>query len=149
MAKFIYSMQNILNLKEKLEEQKKAAFGLAKSKLDEEQNKLDNLYMKKNHYQLKLIECFSSRLDLMNIKKNEEALKVVQIKIEQQCIVVKQAERQVELARIQLTEAMKERKTHEKLREKAFEAFKSEVLHEESKEVDELVSFKYGKAKGE
>lgn len=149
MAKFIYSMQNILNLKEKLEEQKKAAFGLAKSKLDEEQNKLDNLYMKKNHYQLQLIECFSSHLDLMNIKKNEEALKVVQIKIEQQCIVVKQAERQVELARIQLTEAMKERKTHEKLREKAFEAFKSEVLHEESKEVDELVSFKYGKAKGE
>lgn len=149
MAKFIYSMQNILNLKEKLEEQKKAAFGLAKSKLDEEQNKLDNLYMKKNHYQLQLIECFSSRLDLLNIKKNEEALKVVQIKIEQQCIVVKQAERQVELARIQLTEAMKERKTHEKLREKAFEAFKSEVLHEESKEVDELVSFKYGKAKGE
>lgn len=149
MAKFIYSMQNILNLKEKLEEQKKAAFGLAKSKLDEEQNKLDNLYMKKNHYQLQLIECFSSRLDLLNIKKNEEALKVVQIKIEQQCIVVKQAERQVELARIQLTEAMKERKTHEKLREKAFEAFKREVLHEESKEVDELVSFKYGKAKGE
>ena len=55
----------------------------------------------------------------------------------------------MELARIQLTEAMKERKTHEKLREKAFEEFKSELLHEESKEVDELVSFKYGKAKGE
>ena len=149
MAKFVYSMQNLLNLKEKLEEQKKAAFGLAKSKLDEEQNKLEDLYRKKDHYQLQLIECFSSRLDLMNIKKNEEALKVVQIKIEHQCIVVKQAERQVELARIQLTEAMKERKTHEKLREKAFEAFKSEVIHEEGKEVDELVSSKYGKAKGE
>lgn len=149
MAKFVYEMQNLLNLKEKLEEQKKATFGMAKSKLDEEQKRLEDLYEKKAGYQKNLVECFSSKLDLRNIKKNEEALKIVQIKIEQQSIVVKQAERQVELARIQLTEAMKERKTHEKLREKAFEVFKSELLHEEGKEVDELVSFKYGNAKGE
>jgi len=149
MAKFVYEMQNLLNLKEKLEEQKKAAFGVAKSKLDEEEQKLEELFYKKAGYQQRLVECFSSKLDLADIKKNEEALKIVQMKIEHQSIIVKQAERQVELARIQLTEAMKERKTHEKLREKAFEAFKSELLHEEGKEVDELVSFKYGNAKGE
>lgn len=149
MAKFIYGMQNLLNLKEKLEEQKKAAFGVAKSKLDEEERKLEVLLAKKEHYQNALVACFSLKLDLAAIKKNETAIKVIQTNIEHQNILIKQAERQVELARIQLTEAMKERKTHEKLREKAFEEFKSELLHEESKEVDELVSFKYGKAKGE
>lgn len=149
MAKFIYNMQNLLNLKEKLEEQKKAAFGLAKAKLDEEQELLKHFHAQKRQYQNALVACFSSRLNLADIKKNEEALKVVQMKIEHQSIVVKQAERQVELARVQLTEAIKERKTHEKLREKAFEAFKSDLIHEESKEVDELVSFKYGIAKGE
>lgn len=149
MAKFIYSMQNLLNLKEKLEEQKKAAFGVAKAKLDEEERKLEEMFHKKEYYQQELIECFSSKLDLVAIRKNENAIKVIQTNIEYQKILIKQAERQVDLARIQLTEAMKERKTHEKLREKAFEAFKSELLHEESKEVDELVSFKYGKAKGE
>lgn len=149
MTKFIYGMQNLLNLKEKLEEQKKAAFGVAKSKLDEEERKLEVLEGKKIYYQDALVACFSSKLDLAAIKKNETAIKVIQANIEHQNIVIKQAERQVELARIQLTEAMKERKTHEKLREKAFEEFKSELLHEESKEVDELVSFKYGKAKGE
>lgn len=149
MAKFVYGMQNLLQLKEKLEEQKKAAFGIEKSKLDEEQRKLDILYEKKVHYQNALVSCFSSKLDLAAIRKNEDALKVVDVNIEYQSILVTQAERQVELARIQLTEAMKERKTHEKLREKAFEEFKSEIIHTEGKEVDELVSFKYGKAKGE
>ncbi len=149
MAKFIYDMQNLLNLKEKLEEQKKAAFGVAKAKLDEEEKKLENLFRKKEYYQNALVECFSSNLDLIAIQKNENAIKVIQTNIEQQKIVIKQAERQVDFARVQLTEAMKERKTHEKLREKAFEVFKVELLHEESKEVDELVSFKYGKAKGE
>ncbi|MBR3770933.1 MAG: flagellar export protein FliJ [Clostridium sp.] len=149
MAKFVYGMQNLLNLKEKLEEQQKAAFGMAKAKLDAEEQKLAELYGKKEYYQEALVNCFSSKLDLLSIKKNEDALKVVQIKIEQQIIMVKQAERQLEIARIQLTEAMKERKTHEKLREKAFETFKSELIQEENKETDELVSFKYGIAKGE
>lgn len=149
MAKFVYGMQNLLNLKEKLEEQKKAAFGMAKAKLDAEEQRLSDLYAKKTFYQEELVGCFSSKLNLLDIRKNEEALEVVQVKIEQQIIKVKQAERQLEMARIQLTEAMKERKTHEKLREKAFEAFKSELIHEENKETDELVSFKYGIAKGE
>lgn len=149
MAKFIYNMQNLLNLKEKLEEQKRAAFGVAKAKLDAEEERLQVLLAKKEFYQNELKNCFSSRLDLMAIKKNEEALKVLQMHIEYQHILIQQAQRQVELARVQLTEALKERKTHEKLREKAFEAFKQELLYEEGKEVDELVSFKYGKAKGE
>lgn len=149
MAKFVYGMQNLLNLKEKLEEQKKAAFGSAKAKLDEEQEKLERLYHQKEYYQNELVACFSEKLDLPTIRKNEDAIKATDMNIEYQMILVKQAERQVELARIQLTEAMKERKTHEKLREKAFEQFKSELLHEESKEVDELVSYKYGRAKGE
>ena len=38
---------------------------------------------------------------------------------------------------------MKERKTHENLKEKAFEAFKEELLAEESKMTDELVSYTY------
>ena len=37
-----------------------------------------------------------------------------------------------------------ERKTHEQLREAAFEEFKKELAKEESKEVDELVSYTYG-----
>ena len=58
---------------------------------------------------------------------------------------VKKAESQVETARARLQEAMIERKTYEKLKEKAFEEFKKEVAKEENKETDELVSYVYGR----
>ena len=43
--------------------------------------------------------------------------------------------------------AMKARKTYEKLKEKAFEQFKIEIEAQERKEIDELVSFRFGAAK--
>ena len=42
-----------------------------------------------------------------------------------------------------LDNAMKERKTYEKLKENAFEEFKAEINAEEQKEINELVSFKF------
>ena len=72
-----------------------------------------------------------------------QAIDVLKSKQRSQMMNVHAAERDVELARKQLNEAMVERKTHEKLKEKAFEEFKQELLHEESKEIDELVSYTY------
>ena len=60
-----------------------------------------------------------------------------------QMIEVHKAERVLEDARKALNEVMMERKTHEKLKEKAFEQFKAELNAEESKEVDQLVSYTY------
>ena len=57
---------------------------------------------------------------------------------------VAKAQKQVEITRDKLQEAMQERKTHEKLKENAFEVFKQEVAASESKEIDELVSYRHG-----
>ncbi len=43
-----------------------------------------------------------------------------------------------------LREAMAERKTHERLKEKAFEEYLAEQNAEEQKEIDELVSYRHG-----
>ena len=51
-------------------------------------------------------------------------------------------------AREKLNEAMKERKTYEKLKENAFEDFKKELNAEEQKEINELVSFRFGREAG-
>lgn len=69
--------------------------------------------------------------------------------LRQQILVVKQKEKEVEVAREHLNEAMKERKTFEKLKEKAFEKFVAEENQKEQKEVDELVSYRYGAEKFE
>ena len=63
--------------------------------------------------------------------------------IRDQIIQVHAAEKNLELARKRLNAVMVERKSHEKLREKAFEQFKLELAAEEAKEIDQLVSFTY------
>ena len=44
MAKFIYRMQNILDIKNKLEIQAKNSYAAARMKLSQEEQKLDNLF---------------------------------------------------------------------------------------------------------
>lgn len=69
--------------------------------------------------------------------------------IKAQEMVVSIARDKVELARRKLQVAMQERKTQEKLKENAFEEFKHELGSEESKEVDELVSYRFGNGSGD
>ena len=143
MAKFKYRMQNILNLKEKIEAQEKIAFSLANQRLLEEQEKLSQLMIRKADYENQLKEMTQGTLSIRDIKICKESINAMKSKIRDQLIEISKAQREVEIARRRLDEVMKERKTHEKLREKAFEEFKKELLAEESKETDQLVSFTY------
>lgn len=88
----------------------------------------------------------------MDLKDNRNAMLIMDEKIEDQREQVKFAEKHVEEARNRLQEVMKERKMHEKLREKAFVEFVREENAAEHKAVDELTSYTYGqrsKIKGE
>ena len=61
----------------------------------------------------------------------------------QQAVRIRIAQRNVDNAMKKLTEAVQDRKIHEKLKEKAFEQFKLDINAQEMKEIDETVSFKY------
>lgn len=71
----------------------------------------------------------------------------MKVLIRRQMMQVQVAEKNVEAARQKLEEVMKERKTQEKLREKDFEDFKQQLVQEDNKVVDELVSYSYGRPK--
>lgn len=145
MAKFVYRMQSILNIKEKMEEQAKVAFGLANAKLRTEEERLQRLLQRKIQYLAEGAALRQTLLDPLKLQENEAALNYIAQEIKDQRIRVKRAEEALEKARQVLQEYMIERKTHEQLREAAFEEFKEELAKEESKEVDELVSYVYGK----
>lgn len=149
MAVFRYRMQNILDIKEKLETQAKNEFAVANAKLREEEEKLEALKLRKEEYEEKLRELYASNLDLFEINKTRDAIDNMKLRIEEQQINVKHAMKNVDLARARLTEAMQERKTHDKLKEKQFEQFLLDEAAKESKEIDELVSFRYGNGQGE
>ena len=61
--------------------------------------------------------------------------------IREQMMNVRKAEKALDIERQKLDEVMKDRKTHEKLREKAFEQFKEDLKAEEVKEIDQLTSY--------
>lgn len=144
MAKFIFPMQNILNMKEKLEEQEKNNYSQANMRWQEALVKLQKLEKRLSAEKAKLQKEISFSLNVNKIRQQEEGIEVIRMYVRQQTLEVKQCEKEVEIARERLNEAMKERKTFEKLREKAFEAFRQEENIREQKEVDELVSYRYG-----
>lgn len=145
MAKFVYTMQNILNIKQKLENQAKIAYGQANAKLLEEQRKLQEILVRKARYEERARELVSGLIHIREIRENKQAIDAMKSAMRAQLLQVQSAERAVEDARRKLNDVMVERKTHEKLREKQFEQFKEELAYEENKVVDGLVSYTYQK----
>ena len=142
MAKFVYRMQNILNLKLKLEEQAKIAFSTANAKLREEK-KLTQIKKERQLYENRLKRCSEGRLVILEMRRCSEAIEIKKMQAEDQKKQIRLAERNVEIARKKLNDVMIERKTQEILRDKAFEEFKQELKEEEKKETDELTSYQY------
>ena len=152
MAKFVYRMQSLLNIQYQLETQAKMELGRAQMRLTQEEEKLQGLIDRKTAYLEEGRRLRSSRLHIMDLQDNRNAMLIMDEKIEDQREQVKFAEKHVEEARNRLQEVMKERKMHEKLREKAFVEFVREENAAEHKAVDELTSYTYGqrsKIKGE
>ena len=149
MARFRYRMQNILDVKSKLEEQAKLEFALANRALQEEEEKLEELIARREAYKAEIVRLLQDKLHLKRIRENEDAVAVMKELITVQRLQVKAAERKVDVARAKLQEVMQERKTHEKLRERAFDEFVQEENAKESKEIDELTSYRYGQQEQE
>lgn len=149
MAKFVFSLQNILNMKEKLEDQAKNEFSQANLRLVEAEEEYDRRKKRQTDAEITLRETVRNLEDIQEVRSREDAVEVLKMFARQQELVVLQRRKEVEVARNKLQEAMRERKTFEKLREKAFDEFVAEESIKEQKEVDELVSYRYGTGKEE
>ena len=115
-----------------METQAKQEFGTAQAALNVETEHLERLKERRREYEEQSAGLLKGKL-----------LKMDSI-VATQAIRVEKAKENVEAARERMAEAMKERKMHETLREKAFEAFLQEENHAESKAIDELTSYTYG-----
>jgi len=146
MARFRYRMQSILNIKVKLETQAKQEFGQAQQLLNIEEEKLDNLILRKKNYEDETRESLQGTLSVKDIRDNQTAIRTMDSYIKAQILQVQMAQRNVDKARERLTEAMMERKAQETLRQKAFENYVKEENKAEMKEIDQLTSYTYTKS---
>lgn len=145
MARFRYRMQNILDIKEKMETQAKNEFARAQAKLNAEEEKLAD----RVSYRQKLQEdggrlLLADRLDILKIDENKKMVSYAGEQVRAQMIQVRMAQKKLDEQRVRMQMAMQERKTHEILKEKAFDDFKVELKAAEGKEIDELTSYTYG-----
>ena len=145
MAKFVYRMQNVLNINIKLETQAKMTYSIANRKYQEEQQKLQDMVIRRMQYEKKLKETLTGDLDIGEVSHARNHLDDMKTLVRRQMMEVHKAQKELEDARQALNDVMKERKIQEKLREKAFEEFKHELAAAENKEIDELVSYTYNK----
>lgn len=136
-------MQSILNLKYRLEDQAKGEYALAKHRYDEEIAKLEQLKNRRENYENYLRSLMLDRLDFQEIQFTKAGIVAMEDAIVRQNEVIKKAWKEVEAASEKLKEFMIERKTQEKLREKAFEVYLRESAQEEQKETDEIVSYRF------
>ena len=137
MAKFIYKMQNILDIKNKLETQEKTAFAIEVQKLRTEEERLERIRNDIEYYENLIREQDGKAINILEWKRCNEALEYKKNEEKVQMQHVKLAEKNVDIARGRLNKVMVERKTQEVLKEKAFEEFVKELNEVEKKEVDE------------
>lgn len=149
MAKFVYRMQNILNLNEKLEEQARMEYATQQLAVNEEEEKEQRLKDRRLAYVDEARDLRKETLNVRDMMENARAISIMGDMIEDQHKVVEKEEEKLEEKRSALEEAMKDRKTQEKLKEKAFDEFKMELAMEESKQIDQLTSYTFGIKKQE
>ena len=149
MKKFNFDLQGVLEIKEKLEGQAKINFGIARARLTAEENKRDEILARKEEYRARLEKLVNGDLDVTEIGRCSDAIDIIDEQLSNQEMMVKRAEKQLELMRTRLNTVVMERKTIEKLREKRFAEYLQEYNDEERKQVDELVSYRHSTAEPE
>ena len=144
MARFRFRMQNILNLKEKLETQAEMRFAEQKKILNDAEQAKARLLERKAFLEDEGRRLRSDTLDLLEIQNNDLSRRLCDEDILKADEKIKREKKILELRRQELENIMKERKAQEKLREHAFEKFLKEEAAAESKIIDELTSYTYG-----
>jgi len=138
MRRFVFSLQKVLEYRQRLEEQAIRAFAEAQAQLMHEQAVLHKLLigreecLRRSHHRQHL------SVELLAVEQTY--LSALEERIEQQRQRVAEAEKVLEEKRQALIGAQRERKTLERLREKQYEEWRQEWLRTEQKALDELAN---------
>lgn len=146
MAGFQFRMAGFLGIKEKIEEQKKLEYGKALKKLDDERNLLNLLNDKKNNVIYSMRESINLGIHTFELKRYNDYIDYIKKRIVEQEDAVDKAKNFAETKRIELVEAVKERKMLEVIKENDRIEYNKEQLLKEQKIVDEIVSYQYNNA---
>ncbi len=145
MAKFIYRLQTVLNIKKQLEKEAKNQLAIQMRTLNNEQQKLSDITSKQNSCLNSIAKESSGNIQVDTLRQYNAYLSSLKIQSSKQENNVNKASENVDIYREKLMIAAKEKKTLELLKDKKHQVFSYNEMKKEEKITDEVVSFKYMK----
>ncbi|MBT2731865.1 flagellar export protein FliJ [Carnobacterium sp. ISL-102] len=135
-------MEKVLDWRSDTEEEKKKQLGQVQQNKQQQETLLQRLISE--NIKIKNDSLTTMRIDVLrrqNLYKN-----MIDEKIIHQKNIVHKAEKEVEVARVELMEAHKDRKVMEKLKEKEYTFTMEQAKQEEQKQLDEMAALSFGKS---
>ncbi|HOA55435.1 MAG: flagellar export protein FliJ [Acetivibrionales bacterium] len=145
MAKFIFKLQSVLNLRKQKEDNIKNELGIAIQRLEQEKRRLSEL---ENTLDATVREFNEKtrKTTVHELIEYNEYLSLLNSRIKSQKDNVNNAAQYVDKVREELVKAVKDRKILEKLKERHYEEFLLEQKKLEQKTNDEIVSYNYNES---
>lgn len=141
-----FKLEKVLNYKENIESVKKGEYGEVSSKLKNAENKLSK-YQNNKANLIDEKNSINTNTNIGNLKIYGEYIKSINKDIKKQEELVFNINKELKKTQEELMEAMQEKKTLEKLKEKDYDEFVKEANKDEEKIVDALNSFNSSKQK--
>jgi len=148
LKKFQFRLQVVLDIKEKLLEQKLVELSKVQKGLQEaiqKQQTLESYQVEINQALLKVFQS-GNDLDLVEVQRYKDFINKLLVDISAQKVVVKNITKLLEIKRKEVNEVLKEKKVLEKLKENQKQKYYKEFEQYERSELDDIASSRYMRA---
>lgn len=149
MKRFKFKYHNILKLRLDFEDDIKKQLKQANLKLTELEETLDGIEQAYRSYRIDVQNQLSTGLKGAAVAQINHFQLYYRDAIREANLNIRRQEDLIERIKVELAEAIKERKIMEKLKEKALERHHEEMKFQEIKETDEIVNFQNSKRSGD
>ncbi len=138
MKRFTFRLERILRYKVQIEEQKRLILASRVEELKENKEKMLRMTREREEYFVLYSSYFNGIIDINRLKIARRYLDKLHVDLINQAKRVIDCEKKVEKAKLELIEAMRDRKKFENLRERKLQAYEKEANKEEQKYLDEF-----------
>ena len=147
MKKFQFRLQEVLDIKEKLLEQKLLELSKVQRSLQEAVQKQRTLEGYQNEINEALMNVFQSGndLDLVEVQRYKDFINKLIVDISNQKVVIQNISKVLELKRKEVNEVLKEKKVLEKLKENQKKKYYQSYEQYQTRELDDIASSRYAR----
>lgn len=147
MKKYSFRLQTVLEIREKKLEDKRREMAQVIARLNEQNGVLQQFISKKEHTKISLEKIYEGgeNLDILEITNYKDYLGKVAVDIKNQEQVIEKTQYLLRFKQLEVTEALKEVKILEKLKETQEKKFYQHINYVEAKEIDDISSTRFNR----